>query len=151
MEQNKKIKLEKIETTRTDNLYILNRLINKIWKYEPGIINIIKFFLHPRDDEYKFQIGEIGKQIYYEMSYHSHFTTDLNCGMNINMYCECYFNRKHKNPSDLKKHKCIKLLRIEKLEYDDKTFKKKYICSYGYNFNYNAIYYEDEIMKLSDI
>jgi len=145
MEFNKKVLNKKMD------IYTLNRFVYEIWKYEPCIINIIKFFLHPRDDEYKFNVGEIAKQIYYEMSYHSHLTRDLLSGMNTNMYCECYFNRKHQNPSDLKKHKCIKLLRIEELKYDDDTFEKIYICAFGYDFNYLTTINETDIVKLNEI
>ena len=79
------MKLNKRVLNKKMDIYTLNRFVYNIWKYEPGIINIIKFFLHPRDDEYKFHIGEIAKQIYYEMSYHSHLTSDLLSGMNTNM------------------------------------------------------------------
>lgn len=144
------MELNKIESTIPNNLYTLNRFVYNIWKYEPCIINIIIFFLHPRDNEYKFNVGEIAKQIFYEMSYHSHFKNDLISSMNTNMYCECYFNRKHQNVGNLKKHKCVKLLRIEKLDYNEDTFEKIYICAYGFDFNYLTTVNENDIVKLNE-
>lgn len=129
--------------------YLLFRFIGKIYNYENGLISKIKFFLHPRVDEYRFKVEEIIKYIYYEMSYHSHID-NYNKYMNHNTYCECYFNRKHRKLNDLKKHKCVKLMKILELDYDSDNFKKKYKCSYGYNYNYICYKYEDEICKLSD-
>jgi hypothetical protein len=145
------IKFNKTVSNKKFDIYALNRLVYKIESYEPGILNIIKFFLYPGENEYKFYVGEIVKQIYYEMSYHSHFRNDLNGDMNTNMYCECYFNRKHQNPSDLKKHKCVKLLRIEKLDYDEDTFEKQYLCAYGFAFNYLTTLNENDINKLNEL
>ena len=145
------MELNKIESSRENNLYTLNRFVYNLWNYEPGIINIIKFFLHPRYNEYKFNVGEIAKQIYYEMSYHSHLTSELLSGIHSNMYCECYFNRKHQTPSKLKKHKCVKLLRIEQLDYNEDTFEKKYVCLYGFDFNYLTTVNENEIIKLNEV
>ena len=129
--------------------YQLFKFIQYIKHYEEGLIPKIKFFLHPREDEYKFQINEIIKHVYYELSYHNHHDEEGK-HINHNTYCECYFNRKHRRLNDLKKHKCVKLMKILELDYDSDNFKKKYKCSYGYNYNYICYKYEDEICKLSD-
>ena len=81
--------------------------------YEEGLIPKIKFFLHPRKEEYKFQIDEIIKHVYYELSYHNHNDKEGK-HINHNTYCECYFNRKHRNINELKRHKCIKLMKSKR-------------------------------------
>ena len=128
----------------------LNLFLNKIAGYESGLIPKIKWFLYPRKNEYKFHIEQIVKYIYYEMSYHDHID-DYHNYMKNNSYCECYYNRKHRKLNELKKHKCVKLLRIEKLDYDEDTFEKKYLCAYGFAFNYLTTLNENDINKLNEL
>ena len=129
--------------------YLLFKFIKKINNYEGGLIPKIKFFLHPREDEYKFKLDEIIKYVYYELSYHAH-TEDYHKYMNHNSYCECYFNRKHRRLNELKNHKCVKIMKILGLEYDPIKYEKKYKCAYGYDYNYICNKYEHEISKLSE-
>jgi len=129
--------------------YQLFKFIQYIKHYEEGLIPKIKFFLHPRKEEYKFQIDEIIKHVYYELSYHNHNDKEGK-HINHNTYCECYFNRKHRNINELKRHKCIKLMKITGLDYDSDTYQRKYICGYGFDYKYSCIKYENEITKLNE-
>jgi len=129
--------------------YQLFKFIQNVKHYEEGLIPKIKFFLHPRKKEYKFQIDEIIKHVYYELSYHNHHDEEGK-HINHNTYCECYFNRKHRRIDELKKHKCIKLMKIIGLDYDPDTYEKKYICGYGFDYKYSCNKYEHEISKLSE-
>lgn len=130
--------------------YALKLFVNKINSYEPGLVSIIKLFLHPYIHEYKFAIGDLAKYIYYEMSYHSHFSNKNSTDyMNSHEYCACYYNRKH-NKEPLKRHRVVKLIRILDFLYDTINYKKQYKCSHSDNFESITYLYEDDISKLTE-
>ena len=126
----------------------VNLFLNKIARYESGLIYKIQWFLYPKKEEYKFKLNEIVKYIYYEMSYHTHLEEDYHNYMNRNIYCECYYNRKHRKLSELKKHKCVKIMKIISLGYDENHFQKTYKCGFSYQFKLECIKTEDELTDI---
>lgn len=136
------------KTTRME-LYKLHLFIKKIINYEEGLLPIIKRYLHPRPDEYKFIINDIVKYIFYEMSYHNHDDEYSNY-LNKNTYCECYFNRKHRTNNTLKRHKCVKIMKILNYHYDDNTYQKKYKCGSGHGFKFICYKNEEELQDISE-
>ena len=127
----------------------LNLFLQKITRYEIGLIKKIKWFLHPRQNEYKFKLHDIVKYIYYEMSFHNHLNCDYSNYMKNNVYCECYYNRKHRRLNELKKHKCVKLMKILALKYDENNYQKIYKCGYGFEFKIECDKTEDELIHIS--
>ena len=65
--------------------------------------------------------------------------------MNRNSYCECYYNRKHIKLNELKKHKCVKLMKIIDQGYDENNFQRTYKCGYGYQFKLECNKTENEL------
>ena len=125
----------------------INLLLNKIAGYEIGLIPKIKCFLYPRKNEYKFHIEQIVKYIYYEMSYHDHID-DYHNYMKNNSYCECYYNRKHRKLNELKKHKCVKIMKIINHGYDENKFQRTYKCGFGYQFKLECHKTEEELTDI---
>ena len=100
--------------------YTLFKFIQFIFNYEEGLIKKIKFFLIPDEKEYKFSINETVKKIMYAVSDHDNcyqydkFLT----GKYKQIYCPCYFNRKHKIFNNLKKRKLSSIVTVKSLEYN---------------------------------
>ena len=136
------------EKTSSIEVCKLHLFIKKIVDYEEGLLPIIKRHLHPRPDEYHFTVNDIVKHIFYEMSYHNHDDEYFNY-MNKNTYCECYFNRKHRRPNSLKKHKCVKIMKVLDYYYDADTYQKKYKCGSGHDFKFICYKNEEELQDIS--
>ena len=137
------------EKTSKNELCKLHLYIKKIVDYEQGLIPKIKYYLYPRPDEYKFSINDIVKNIFYEMSYHNH-NDEYSNYMNKNTYCECFFNRKHRKLNSLKRHKCVKIMKILDYIYDADTYEKKYKCGSGHGFKFICYKTDDELQEISE-
>ena len=133
--------------------YTLFKFIQLISNYEEGLIDKIKLFLKPNAQQYFFSLNETVKKIMYTVSDHD------NCyqydkflkGKYKHIYCPCYFNRKHKIFTNLKKRKLSTIVTIKSLEYNADTFEKEYKIGYYVNnvFYYEQICKEDELEKLN--
>ena len=131
------------------NTYTLFKFINYIGDYEENLIEIIKTFLQPDKKKYQFQINENVKKIMYEVSEHNHnyeFDNFLKRKYK-QVYCPCYFNRKHKIFNNMKKRKLSTVVTIKTLEYNTKTFEKEYKIG----FYINKVFYYEEQCKESDL
>ena len=131
------------------NTYTLFKFINYISDYEESLVEIIKTFLQPDKTKYQFQINKKKKKIMYEVSDHEHnyqFDDFLKTKYK-QVYCPCYFNRKHKTFNNMKKKKLSTVVTIKTLEYNTDTFEKEYKIG----FYINKVFYYEEQCKESDI
>mgnify|MGYP001469633610 CR=1 FL=1 len=99
------------------NCYTLFKFIKYITEYEDNLIPIIKSFLIPCKNDYLFQECEFVKKIMYEVSDHEHHSDSFLNSKYKQIYCPCYFNRKHKIFSSLKRRKSSIVVQIKSLEY----------------------------------
>tara|TARA_B100000767_G_scaffold273402_1_gene303393 strand:- start:592 stop:1002 length:411 start_codon:yes stop_codon:yes gene_type:complete len=112
------------------NSYTLFKFINIIEEYEDNLILKIKLFLIPDIKTYLFRPEQYVKKVMYEMSDHEHNRDLFLEGKYNQIYCPCYFNKKHKNYNELKKRKFYTKVKINSLEYNKETFEKEYIVTY---------------------
>jgi hypothetical protein len=134
------------------NKYTLFKFINYIRNYEESLVDIIKLNLIPGDNDYNFKINENVKKITYEVSDHEHnyeYDTFLKKKYK-QIYCPCYFNRKHKIFNNMKKRKLCTIVTIKTLEYNTETFEKEYTIGFYIDnvFYYEETCKEDELEKL---
>lgn len=132
------------------NSYTLFKFINSINDYETNLIPHIKSFLKPDKSSYLFQENEYAKKIIYEVSDHEHNYDSFLNKKYKQVYCPCYFNKKHKKFLNLKKQKSYITVKIKSLEYDFNTFEKEYIVIYQiHNVFYNELKVkENELVKI---
>ena len=112
------------------NSYTLFKFINIIEEYEDNLILKIKLFLIPDKKNYLFRKEQYVKKVMYELSDHEHNNDLFLEGKYNQIYCPCYFNKKHKNYNELKKRKFYTKVKINSLEYNKETFEKEYIVTY---------------------
>ena len=112
------------------NCYTLFKFIKQIDEYEENLILKIKFFLIPDIKTYLFRQEQYVKKIMYEMSDHDHNNDLFLEGKYNQIYCPCYFNKKHRNVSQFKKRKFYTKVKINSLEYNKETFEKEYLVTY---------------------
>lgn len=133
------------------NTYTLFKFINYISNYEESLIPIIKLFLIPNHKDYLFNENEYVKKIMYEVSDHNHIGNDEFLKKKYKqVYCPCYFNRKHKIFNNLKKRKTNIIVQIKSLQYNLNTFEKEYIIEHYINSVYlnQSLVKEDELEKI---
>ena len=134
------------------NCYTLFKFIKYISEYEDNLIPIIKSFLIPCKNDYLFQECEFVKKIMYEVSEHEHHNDSFLTGKYKQIYCPCYFNRKHKIFSSLKRRKSSIVVQIKSLEYNKDTYEKEYVIVYFINrvFSNETRVNENELEKIKN-
>ena len=136
------------------NTYTLFKFINYISKYEESLIPIIKTFMIPNKTDYLFKELEFAKKIMYEVSDHNHLGDDDFLKKKYKqVYCPCYFNRKHKIFNNMKKRKTSVTIKIKSLQYNKDTFEKEYTVIYFINpfFSNETTVKEDELEKIDSL